>query len=183
MPQLLRYLNALGLLAVSVILLFAFYDQFSYRDLPCPLCLLQRVGFVAVMFGFLLNIQNGLKACHYGVILIAAFFGAAVALRQISLHVIPGLPGYGDLFLGLHYYTWAFVCFCSISLGVSVLLMIPSQYESEPNIITLAHQPVWVKGIIALALLTIVMNVVAAFFECGLGACSDNPTTYKYLLK
>jgi disulfide bond formation protein DsbB len=50
-PALTMRLNALGLLAVSVVLLFAFVDQLVYGDLPCPLCILQRAGLVAAGFG------------------------------------------------------------------------------------------------------------------------------------
>lgn len=181
MPQLIRSLNALGLLAVTGVLIFALYDQFYYRDLPCPLCLLQRVGFVALMYGFLLNIIYGLKPHHYGVILLAAFFGGAVALRQISLHVIPGTPGYGDLFWGFHYYTWAFIAFSLSALGVSFLLMVPGQYSAESEVIALKQQPLWIKSIMVLALLVIAVNMIAAFLECGFGACADNPASYWYL--
>lgn len=179
--QYFRHLNALGLLAINAILLFAFYDQYVYHDLPCPLCLLQRVGFVALMFGFLLNIQNGPKSSHYGLILIASFYGAAVALRQISLHVIPGTRGCGDPFVGLHYYTWAFISFSVILLGISILLMVPGQYKHEPSVICFKQQPVWIQGIIVITFVIIAANAGSAFFECGVGACSDNPDMYKLM--
>lgn len=41
-------LNELGLSAIATVLLFAFYAQFTDNELPCPLCLLQRAGFVMV---------------------------------------------------------------------------------------------------------------------------------------
>ena len=81
------------------------------NELPCPLCLLQRIGFVMVAFGFMLNVVYGPQSRHYGVILIGALYGVATSLRQVSLHVIPGTPGYGSPILGMHYYTWAFVLF------------------------------------------------------------------------
>ncbi len=43
-PELSRTLNALGLLAIGVVLLFAFYDQIVGGELPCPLCILQRAA-------------------------------------------------------------------------------------------------------------------------------------------
>ncbi len=45
-PSLSRTLNAVGLLAISAVLAVAFFDQLVFGDLPCPLCLLQRAGFV-----------------------------------------------------------------------------------------------------------------------------------------
>ena len=178
MPQLFRNLNGLGLLMLNVILIFAFYDQFMYQELPCPLCLLQRVGLVAVMFGLLMNIQYGPKPLHYGLMLISALYGAIVALRQISLHVIPGTPGYGDPFMGWHYYTWAFIVFFLILLGSSVILMFPGQYEGTTDTVH-AKKPLWCKIIITISLVMVATNAVSAFLECGVGACPDNPKKYE----
>jgi disulfide bond formation protein DsbB len=41
-------LNATALYAIAAVLLAAFYLQFALFELPCPLCLLQRVAFTAV---------------------------------------------------------------------------------------------------------------------------------------
>ena len=41
-------LNAVALYAISAVLLVAFYFQFELGELPCPLCLLQRVAFTAL---------------------------------------------------------------------------------------------------------------------------------------
>ena len=95
--------NTLGLLGITVVLLMGSILQVSLNELPCPLCLLQRLGFVMVMFGFMLNVVYGTEQRHYGIILIGALFGAATSLRQISLHVIPGTPGYGSAIFGMHY--------------------------------------------------------------------------------
>ena len=57
-----RDLNALGLLAVSLVLATALFLQVTVGELPCPLCLLQRVGFVAAGFGLLLNVRFGSRS-------------------------------------------------------------------------------------------------------------------------
>ncbi len=49
-------LNALGLLGITFVLLMASVLQVVLNELPCPLCLLQRLGFMLVMFGFMLNV-------------------------------------------------------------------------------------------------------------------------------
>ena len=69
-----RQLNALGAIALSLVLAFAFYSQFIAEELPCPLCLLQRVGFVAVLFGLLCNIIYGPRSLHYGFMLFGCSF-------------------------------------------------------------------------------------------------------------
>ena len=45
LPQL---LDTLGLAGICLTLIVAFYYQLYLAELPCPLCLLQRVGLVVV---------------------------------------------------------------------------------------------------------------------------------------
>ena len=184
LPVVLRYLNALGLLALEVVLVYAFYDQFYKHDLPCPLCLLQRVGFVACMIALLLNVSYGPRPWHYGLLLLSAVFGAAVALRQVSLHVIPGTPPYGEDVFGMHFYTWAFVSFVSIILLTSMLLLIPGQYmgSNGQGFIPYTRQPFWVKTVITIGLMIILTNAGSSLTECGLWVCDDNPERYKLLV-
>src|SRR5690606_20216304 len=104
-------LNALALIAISAVLGVAFLDQFANGELPCPLCLLQRAGFLLLAIGPVLNVARGPRPAHYGVTILAGLVGAGFAVRQVLLHIQPGDAGYGAPFLGLHFYTWAFVVF------------------------------------------------------------------------
>ena len=52
-------LNALGLYAVALVLAAAFAAQLLLHELPCPLCLLQRILFAALAVGPILNIRFG----------------------------------------------------------------------------------------------------------------------------
>ncbi|NAX20607.1 disulfide bond formation protein B [Vibrio sp. V39_P1S14PM300] len=167
-------LNTLGLLGITVVLMIGFVLQFAWNELPCPLCLLQRIGFAMVMFGFLLNVVYGPQQKHYGVILIGALFGAATALRQVSLHVIPGTPGYGSPILGMHYYTWAFVLFAATILGVALLLMMWKEEWQDARY----HMSTVGRFVCLLALAAVALNVIATFAECGPYQCPDNPISY-----
>ncbi|CAH0991432.1 Disulfide bond formation protein B [Sinobacterium norvegicum] len=178
MPSLLRDLNALGLLAVSFILLYAFNDQFIAGELPCPLCLLQRVGFAGVLAGLMLNVCFGCKPAHYSLAILSAVFGGAVALRQISLHVIPGTPAYGAPFLGFHFYTWAFICFAIIIIGLAIISSFNQQYQTASGFKSFRQQGRLPKVAIAVALLVVLTNALATFAECGPMVCPDNPVEY-----
>ena len=57
-----RLLNSLGLVAIDTVLVLAFTDQLWFRDLPCPICILQRAGFIAAGFGIALNLIFGPRA-------------------------------------------------------------------------------------------------------------------------
>ena len=109
--MLIRLLNLLGLLGVSLVLLAAFYYQLFQNELPCPLCLLQRGCFVALGIGFALNLSVGPSRLHDAMMLVSGLLGAGTALRQWLLHIAPGDAGYGSPLLGVHFYTWAFVAF------------------------------------------------------------------------
>lgn len=179
-PQLARGLNAIGLLVVSGILIAAFADQFANFDLPCPLCLLQRVALVAVGFGLCLNVLRGPRPHHYGLMILAAVLGGSVSIRQILLHIVPGTGSYGDAFLGLHFYTWAGLAFFCIVLGSAVMLLFEDQYQTSPDPErfggqTLARIAFYVMVALAAG------NAVSALLECGPGICDDPPTDYRLI--
>ena len=111
-------LNALALGLISLALVAAFADQLLLGELPCPLCLLQRAALIAAGLGFLLNLRFGIRPLHYGLAILAALTGAAVAMRQVLLHIAPGDPGFGHALFGLHLYTWAFMAFVGIIFGI-----------------------------------------------------------------
>ncbi len=171
-------LNALGLLAICAVLTFAFADQFIYGDLPCPLCILQRAGFAAAGFGLALNLRFGPRPSHYAMTILAAIAGAAVSLRQVALHIVPGSGSYGNAFFGLHFYTWAFILFVLIIAGTAVMLLFDRQFKD-------GERPAPPGGV-ALAVFTLFAaltlgNGVSTLLECGSGLCPDNPTEYLLL--
>jgi len=172
-----RNINALGVAGIASILAMGLVMQIVLHELPCPLCLLQRVGFALVMYGFMLNVLNGIRFQHYGIIILGALFGAAVALRQVLLHVVPGTGTYGAPMLGLHLYSWAFVLFAATVFAVGVLLLLSRPVDAEVPVKTNALERFICWAAIAIAAL----NVVATFLECGPLVCADNPTDYVLL--
>ena len=58
--------NQLALAAIIGMLSYAFIDQLYFGELPCPLCLMQRMGFVIIGFALVLNIRFGAHSAHYG---------------------------------------------------------------------------------------------------------------------
>jgi disulfide bond formation protein DsbB len=173
-----RNLNALGLIAISAILAAAFYTQIVARELPCPLCILQRAGFVAVGFGLALNITIGPRPAHYALMILAALAGGAVSLRQVALHIVPGTGAYGDPVLGLHLYSWAALIFAAVILGAAVMLFFERQFAAA----SAAHRraPLILAALGFFALMTL-GNGASTLLECGFGLCPDNPVAYEWL--
>jgi len=173
-----RFLNTLGLAGISATLLFAFVWQFMFNELPCPLCLLQRVALVMVGIGFLLNVRFGSAPSHYGLIILSALGGAVAAGRQTLLHMAPNDMGYGSPFLGLHFYTWAFIVFVLVIAACAVLLVIDRAQSMLSNS---AMPNLFARLVMWLFVLLVIGNVVSTAVECGFGACPDNPTQYLWL--
>ena len=105
--------------------------QFWLSELPCPLCLLQRAFICALAAGPILNLRYGPRASHYALSILAALIGAAVSVRQILLHIMPGDPGYGSAILGYHYYTWAFLLFVAAIGLAALMLLFDRQFEDD----------------------------------------------------
>ena len=176
-----RTLNGLGLLAICAVLMVAFYDQFAGDDLPCPLCLLQRVGFVAVGFGLCLNVIYGPDPRHYGVVILGALFGGGVSVRQTLLHIVPGSGSYGDPFLGLHFYVWGVISFFLVIVGTAIMLIIDRSAGAGRS----GAVPVRGGGFPMLAVWLMLAltagNAVSTFLECGPGQCADDPESYRVI--
>jgi disulfide bond formation protein DsbB len=171
-------LNALALYAIAGILLAAFYFQIALDELPCPLCLLQRVGFAALAIGPVLTLRYGPRPAHYGLVIVGALIGAGIAARQVLLHIAPGDPGYGSPVLGLHYYTWAAIIFAVAILATAVMLLFdrPLKMDDAPRRLgAAATVAIW------LALAVTVAEAGSALIECGFGECPDNPVAYELL--
>jgi disulfide bond formation protein DsbB len=171
-------LNVLSLYALAGLLAAAFAAQLVLNELPCPLCLLQRVMFAMLAVGPILNLRFGVRPSHYAMSLLAAVAGAVVSARQVLLHILPGDAGYGSAIFGYHYYSWALVAFIAAIVLLSAILLSDRQFErpqAPPPAGIPAHIAVWlVIGLTGL-------NVASTLLECGFGACADNPVVYEML--
>ncbi|MFC6487472.1 disulfide bond formation protein B [Nitratireductor sp. GCM10026969] len=188
-----RFLNALALLGISALLTFAFIDQVVFFDLPCPLCILQRLGFALAGFGFVLNLMWGARPGHYALSILASVAGATAAGRQVLLHIVPGSGSYGQPLFGLHFYTWAFIAFTMIIIWCALLLAIDRQFlprgKASPghqNAGSAAHSVAPARKLIvvfpvAFFALLVGLNALSTFLECSTGICPADPSHYELL--
>lgn len=179
--KIIKILNAIDVLGLAFLLLVAFILQLGFHELPCPLCLLQRLGVLAIAFGFLLNVQFKIRPAHYALSLLSAILTASISVRQIFLHVIPGDIGYGIPLFGIHLYTWLFLLCVGVVIYISIIFSIAPQYEYDI--------PSQTKGMrflthvaFALVFLLAIFNGISTYFECGLKACPENPVKYEIQL-
>lgn len=135
-------LNALSLYAVALVLAAAFSAQLLLHELPCPLCLLQRILFAMLAIGPILNIRFGPRPSHYALSLLAAVAGAVASTRQVLLHIMPGDAGYGSALLGYHYYTWALIGFIAAIVLLAAVLLFDRQVRGRRRRIAADRRPV-----------------------------------------
>ena len=169
-PTLASLGNQLALVAVIGVLSYAFFDQFYFGELPCPLCLMQRIAFVMIGSALVLNIHCGAHSAHYGWGIIGGLVGMMVSLRQVFLHILPGDAGFGATFLELHFYTWAFMGYAGLLAGQAILLMLPNREVRSHS--------VFANTIVIIFILLVAANLISTLLECGIGPCADDPVKY-----
>ena len=172
-------LSMLALAGITAVSLGAVGAQFFLSELPCPLCLIQRAGIMAIGIGYMMNMTFGNKSRYYAMSTFAAIFTMLFAMRQVFLHVIPGSGAYGDPVFGIHMYTWVVIIGAlAIVWNCLVTLYLDDKYEvPAKGAITILG-----KIVIFVFVGTIALNVLLTFLECGLTQCPDDPSDYMYLL-
>lgn len=171
-----KFFNTMELVAILVSLFMAFGFQFILNELPCPLCLLQRVGFLFMAYGLLLNLRFGLRPSHYAITLISALYTSFVALRQVALHIVPGSGVYGSAIFGIHLYTWSFIASMLVVVATCMMLGVDRQYQ-KPSPLNM-RLPLLTNVLFGVLVFLIVANIGSVVMECGLAVCPDNPVGY-----
>lgn len=169
-----------SLIGITVISLAAIAIQIFLNELPSPLCLLQRAGVMAIGVGYMMNLFFGCKSRYLAMSTFAAILTIFISIRQVILHVAPKSGGYADIITDNHMYSWViFVGFAVILWNCLIHLYLNRNYTTIPHNKLLQ----WLARIsILMFIVTIIINIVLTFLECGFGQCPENPISYMYLL-
>lgn len=170
------WLNSLEVVGILFVLCVAFFFQFVLNELPCPLCLLQRIGLIGICVGLLLNLKFGVRPAHYSLVLLSALFTGFVALRQVALHVVPGTGEYGSAIFGLHFYTWSFVVSMCVVIYTTIVLSFSVQYREGYLKNTSWKTVRYILFFLTLAI--VAANIVSVYLECGFKPCPEDPINY-----
>lgn len=88
-----RIFYLIGALVVAGLMGFGFYLQYVKHQDPCPLCMVQRVIFIAIMASFILAMLHHPKKIgqwvYAGLIGVLSLSGIGVASRHIWLQHLP----------------------------------------------------------------------------------------------
>jgi disulfide bond formation protein DsbB len=185
-PELARTINFLGMFGLIVMIVAANIYQFHYHELPCTLCLLQRLAMIGVATGAAMNLVLGPDPRHYGVCLVSAILGMCVSFRQTLLHINPffdkatGMPtldatanpAFGQPVLDVDLYVWGILLFVTIILLVGIVLLFRGRFEPAKP------EPQWLSRLATIGVVSLfavaALQGVSVFLECGLGDCPNN---------
>lgn len=173
------FLNYLFFLAVitvvAAILTVAMTLQYAKGELPCPLCLLERLAMFGICFGIILNFRYGFSYRNTGISLLFTVLLLLVSSRQTLLDITPR-PGHeyiGSAVLGLHMPVWSvIIALCILTayaLKMAVLgdekSLTQSRVDAFPALGITASLVSLYVGALAL------INTVSVFVQCGLNEC------------
>jgi disulfide bond formation protein DsbB len=181
LPAMLNDLFQLAMmLAMAAILTAAMVLQYAGNEIPCPLCLLERVAMFGVCFGVISHFRQGHSARNDGISMLFAFFLLVVSVRQTLLDIYPR-PGHsyiGSAVLGLHMPVWSVVIAAAILLAFAVkLAVLGGEHLREQPATPALHRPARLLSLYVIALCLI--NFGSVVLQCGIGAC--NTSGYRLL--
>ncbi len=165
----------LMLAIIAAILTAAMTMQYVYGELPCPLCLLERVALFGVAFGIGMNFRHGFSYRNTGLSLLFAIFLLVVSVRQTLLDIYPR-PGHeyiGTAIFGLHMPVWSILIALAILTGYALKLTLLGDDDR------LEHAQIGrVAGLSRIAqvlsfyvVVLCIINFVSVILQCGLGEC------------
>jgi disulfide bond formation protein DsbB len=168
------------MLAMAAILTTAMVFQYYGGEIPCPLCLLQRVAMFGVCFGIIQHFRNGYSARNDGVSMLFALFLLIVSARQTLLDIYPR-PGHsyiGSAVLGLHMPVWSVIIAVAVVLAFTIKLAVlggEDLRDSKPSPALGRLARLLCLYVVAICL----VNLVSVTLQCGVGAC--HTTEYRLL--
>ena len=179
----LNYLYLAAMMAVIAgILTAAMTMQYVYGELPCPLCLLQRVALFGICFGIMLNFRNGFSYQNTGFSLLFAIFLLTVSVRQSLLDIYPR-PGHeyiGSAIFGIHMPVWsiiiALIVLIAYALKLAVLGGDEHLRDADVRTFPLIDRLASISSVYVIALCLI--NLVSVVIQCGFNHCH----TFNYQL-
>jgi disulfide bond formation protein DsbB len=175
-PSIVATLDRLILLAMlavlAAILTAAMVMQYALGEIPCPLCLLQRVAMFGCCFGLIQQLRLRDSEHGTGIALVFALLLLVISVRQTLLDIYPR-PGHdyiGSAVLGLHLPVWSVIIAVALLLGLAVRLTLfsgnPLAKGGGDGLPRALVQPLAIYVVVICAL-----NFFSVLAQCGLDQC------------
>lgn len=158
-----------GILATAMAL------QYGRGEIPCPLCLLERLAMFGICFGAVASIRSGFSWRNTGVSLLFAVLLLVIAARQSLLDITPR-PGHayvGSAVFGLHMPVWGVVIALAVLLAYAFKIILlggdarmpGARVQAFPTLAALAN------GLALIVVVLAVVNAASVLLQCGTGEC------------
>ena len=122
------------LLGLVVVLTTAMVLQYSFGEIPCPLCLLQRFAIFGCCFGLIKQLHSDSES-GTGISLIFSILLLVISARQTLLDIVPR-PGHeyvGSAIFGIHMPVWSIFIALALLIGLAVRLTLFGGLRSAPG--------------------------------------------------
>ena len=167
-----RLVLLLMLATVAAILSLAMVLQFAFGEIPCPLCLLQRVAMLGCCFGLVQQLRAEESQHGAGIGLMFALLLLVISARQTLLDIVPR-PGHsyvGQAVFGLHLPVWSVAIAVALLTGFAIRFALfgapRGVADAEDSAI---HR--CARGLELHVVFLCALNFVAVVLQCGLGEC------------
>ena len=167
-----RLILVLMLAVLAAILTAAMVVQYTLGEIPCPLCLLQRVAMFGCCFGLIMQLRSDNSERGTGVALIFAVLLLVISVRQTLLDLFPR-PGHeyiGSAVLGIHLPVWSVIVAMALLFGFAIRLAL---FGGARNDVAAERGPLhsithllWIYVIATCAI-----NFLSVIAQCGLDQC------------
>jgi len=167
---------------ITAILTTAMGFQYINGEIPCPLCLLQRVALFGVCFGIMLQFKCGFSNRHTGMSIVFTIFLLIVSARQTLINIYPR-PGHeyvGSAILGIHMPVWSVLIAVALLIAFALQLIIWGDRPALKQNATPHKSSIrLIVTIISIYIILIsLINLVSVSIQCGINVCH----TFGYVL-
>jgi disulfide bond formation protein DsbB len=160
------------LAALAAILTAAMVMQYALGEIPCPLCLLQRVAMFGCCFGLIQQLRDDGSERGTGIALLFSVLLLVISVRQTLLDIYPrsGHDYVGNAVLGLHLPVWSVIIAVVLLLGLALRLTL---FGGARNA---AHDErgwpgIFVQPLVIYVVVICAINFLSVIAQCGLDQC------------
>lgn len=167
-----RLILVLMLTVLAASLTGAMVMQYAFGEIPCPLCLLQRVAMFGCCFGLIMQLRSDNSERGTGIALIFAVLLLLISVRQTLLDLFPR-PGHeyiGGAVFGIHLPVWSVIIAVALLLGFAIRLALFGGTRGAAD--AERHVPgVIVRAPVLYVIAICAINFLSVIAQCGLDQC------------
>jgi len=167
-----RLVLLLMLSTLAAILTAAMVLQYAFGEIPCPLCLLQRVAMFGCCFGLIHQLRAEGSERGSGISLAVTLLLLVISVRQTLLDLFPR-PGHsyiGSAVLGIHMEVWSVFIAVALLLGFAIRFALFGAPRAAPET---EGSPMrrCARGLEIYLVFICASKFLSVVLQCGLGEC------------